>query len=341
MQRSYMGKRNLHGQNIGGGGGGGGDSSNKIITGNILTLGHQGWRRNSDDTNGSDNWKRDNLRKFEDWLYITFPSKKDEIRQFLTREKNARVNGRWQFDNGIYADDMLKIAGAERVDSLDYSDFEGATIIHNLCDPVPEDLKNKFDLVWDAGTLEHVYDFPVAIRSLMEMTKIGGHCFIWQIGNNALGHGFYQFSPELFFSLFRECNGFTGTRIFTEYKNRLYEFKNPREVRRRCEFQCFSRETKDWVLLRVITQKIAEVPQTLNVLQSDYEMAWNNGETAENMSAAKNPKTSALKDKLKQVYHKMPSALRHFVWRVLYTRNVLYTRRKEMENLMIDHGKLL
>jgi hypothetical protein len=67
--------------------------------------------------------------------------------------------------------------------------------------------------VLDGGTLEHVFDFPTAIRNCMKMVALGGHLLCRTPANNYLGHGFYQFSPELFFRIFSEDNGF---RFVTE-----------------------------------------------------------------------------------------------------------------------------
>ena len=50
--------------------------------------------------------------------------------------------------------------GFKTVTSLDYSDYEGADLIHDLNNPIPDSLHDKFDFVYDGGTLEHVFDFP-------------------------------------------------------------------------------------------------------------------------------------------------------------------------------------
>ena len=55
--------------------------------------------------------------------------------------------------------------GSERLESLDITDFEGATVIHDLNKPVSEELKARFDVVFDGGTLEHVPDRSTAKAS--------------------------------------------------------------------------------------------------------------------------------------------------------------------------------
>src|SRR6267378_2811666 len=45
--------------------------------------------------------------------------------------------------------------GSSDIHSMDYSSFEGADFIHDLNSPVPEAFFSKYDLVFDAGTIEH------------------------------------------------------------------------------------------------------------------------------------------------------------------------------------------
>jgi len=48
----------------------------------------------------------------------------------------------------------------------------------------------------------------VAISNCMQMVRKGGSLFLFTMADNHVGHGFYQFSPELFFRIFRKENGF-------------------------------------------------------------------------------------------------------------------------------------
>src|SRR4029077_10267153 len=116
------------------------------------------------------------------------------------RPRQAPLAG-YQFGN--YADDFWnEFLDAESVETLDYSTYEGASIVHDLNSPVPASLHGRFDAVIEAGSLEHIFNFPMAIRNLMRMTKVGGWVFITTVANNLCGHGFYQFSPELIYRIF-------------------------------------------------------------------------------------------------------------------------------------------
>ena len=87
-----------------------------------------------------------------------------------------------------FADDVLLPLGYH-VDSMDASDYEGANIVHDLNLPIPPALRERYDLVWDGGTLEHIFNFPVAIFNAMHMVKVGGHLLLETPTNNQCGHG--------------------------------------------------------------------------------------------------------------------------------------------------------
>jgi hypothetical protein len=106
------------------------------------------------------------------------------------------------------AEAFLRLLGARSVASVDASPYEGASIIHDLNDPVPEEMHQRFSVVVDGGVIEHLFNVPVAIANYMNMVKVGGHLIIVTVMNNYAGHGFYQLSPEFFFRALSPENGF-------------------------------------------------------------------------------------------------------------------------------------
>ncbi|MGC4106973.1 MAG: hypothetical protein QM753_11585 [Thermomicrobiales bacterium] len=112
-----------------------------------------------------------------------------------------------------YAEQFLHHLGSRCVHSLDISNFEGANIIHDLNQPVPDELVAKFQFILDGGSLEHVYNFPQAIANVKRMLKVGGVFISINAANNQLGHGLYQFSPELFWRVFGTGTGFAIERM--------------------------------------------------------------------------------------------------------------------------------
>lgn len=172
-----------------------------------------------------------------------------------------------------YSEPFWEALGAERLESLDASGFEGATVVHDLNQPIPPSLVEAYDAVCDAGTLEHVFHFPVAMRTCMEMVAVGGHLLLFTTANNYFGHGFYQFSPELFYRVLSPVNGYRVERmVAVEYGpfRKHYEVADPEAIRRRVNLiNSFP------VLLFVQAKRVARsliferVPQ-----QSDYVAMW-------------------------------------------------------------------
>lgn len=115
--------------------------------------------------------------------------------------------------DGPWADPFLSALGATRITAIDASDYEGADLLHDLNEPVPAELHERFDVVLDAGSLEHVFNVATALRSLMLMTSVGGRVILVTPANNHCGHGLFQFSPELFQRVFCADNGFELERI--------------------------------------------------------------------------------------------------------------------------------
>lgn len=170
-----------------------------------------------------------------------------------------------------WAEPVFSALGASRIDSMDASDIERPTIVHDLNLPVPAELECSFDCVYDGGTLEHVFNLPVALRSCMAMVKVGGHLLLDTPANNLMGHGFYQFSPELYYSALSDANGFQVERVIAvEDGKRWYEVRSPRDFGTRVELtNCRP------VSLLVRARRIADVPIfAAPPQQSDYAALW-------------------------------------------------------------------
>jgi hypothetical protein len=172
-----------------------------------------------------------------------------------------------------YVDPLLELLGANRIESLDYSSDEQASIVHDLNQPIPSSLREVFSCVFDGGTIEHVFNFPEAMKNCMAMVSIGGHLLVVTTANNFVGHGFYQFSPELYYRVLSEQNGFVVEEMIlceTDRGAAWYEVADPRELGRRVEW-VNSRPT--YLMVRARKLRRADIfsvfPQ-----QSDYAAAW-------------------------------------------------------------------
>lgn len=205
-----------------------------------------------------------------------FPAK---VRQLLEQHGLAHDAFRSEGRSDGQAEAFFRCLGANSVQSLDASAYEGASLVHDLNQPVPAEWKQRYDIVYDGGTLEHVFNFPVALRSCMEMVKVGGHLFLDSPANNWFGHGFYQFSPELFYGALSEENGYEVVEMIahpTGPHARWYGVANPSVVRSRVELISYT-------LIHLLTHArrkrggeiFKQMPQ-----QSDYTVAWQGSTSA-------------------------------------------------------------
>lgn len=197
---------------------------------------------------------------------------KKSIKSFIKKYNEDKQEINEIGTNHQYSEVLFKLLGAKTITSLDYSNYEGANFIHDLNHPIPSELKNQFSVVLDSGTIEHIFNFPTAIQSCMEALEVGGHYIGITPGNNLFGHGFYQFSPELYFRIFDENNGFKLKLMAccTEKKDYWYKIKDPAEVRARIQLV-----NSLPITLLVVAEKIksAEIFATYPQ-QSDYVHSW-------------------------------------------------------------------
>lgn len=168
-----------------------------------------------------------------------------------------------------YCEAMLTdLFGATAVESFDNSDYEGATHVADFNKPVtaPE----PYDTVIDFGCLEHVFDVRQAFANCAALCRDGGRILHLLPANNYCGHGFWQFSPELFFSLYGEANGFSDTRVFLadlSREDRWLEVKRPEPGVR------VNVTSSGPVYVLAITRKLRPVGE-VTVQQSDYVHVW-------------------------------------------------------------------
>lgn len=127
-----------------------------------------------------------------------------------------RARRKWaNTTNGCWAEPLLKEKfGAGATDSIDNSDYEGATIVADFNDPVSDEFKERYDTVLDFGCSEHIFDVAQSLRNIASLCKMGGRILHAVPSSGLCGHGFYQFSPELFFSWYSPENGFSDTEVF-------------------------------------------------------------------------------------------------------------------------------
>jgi len=119
---------------------------------------------------------------------------------------------------------VFNALGFEHLDSMDYSDYQWATIVHDLNDiNIPEELVNKYDFILDGGTIEHIFNFSNVLENVFKMLKTDGVFFFNQPTFQNLNHGYYNFSPCLFYEYFKANNYDINTFIaYSVFNNFIY-----------------------------------------------------------------------------------------------------------------------
>ncbi len=119
-------------------------------------------------------------------------------------------------------EEYFRWLGFDVVESLDVSAAEGPTYVADLNDnwrttvnieaamfpsmAPREPSPGAIDVVYDGGTLEHIFHLPNALANIAALLKVAGRVIHASPCNNYVDHGFYQFSP-CFFLDYYEANG--------------------------------------------------------------------------------------------------------------------------------------
>ena len=230
-------------------------------------------------------------------------------------EKNLKLPSHSLQEN--YADSFFRYLGASKLFTLDFSSYENADLIHNLNLPLNTDQLEGYTLVVDAGTSEHIFNLPQALQNIRDLCEVGGHALMISPANGWLGHGFYQFSPELLFRSFDSSNGFniefaylSKTNLFGTY---WYKLTDPRELGERGTIATNKKCSLIFLAKKISSNQISTIPNI-----SDYEIAWEGSKIS----------------KLGAIYISLPINLRQIVARVIisplnkirHRRNLKYVR---------------
>lgn len=86
---------------------------------------------------------------------------------------------------------------------VDVHEARGGEFRQDLNFVLHPDLAERFDIVYDAGTLEHCFNVAGAVANVLAMAKVGG--FIYH-GNphNVGNHGFFNFCPTFYHDFYTQ-----------------------------------------------------------------------------------------------------------------------------------------
>lgn len=115
---------------------------------------------------------------------------------------------------------------AESCHYLDVSDYQESEIICNLNFPIKEELKGKYDVIVDAGTLEHVSNMSTGLMNIFDLLKKDGILYFGNPCNNWINHGFFQFSPTFFKDLCIDNENLELRELFLTDNSNYFDITN-------------------------------------------------------------------------------------------------------------------
>lgn len=100
--------------------------------------------------------------------------------------------------------ELFKSLGFKMVDSMDCSEYEYASIVCNLNNDIPSSLHENFDVIYDGGSTEHMFNIAKAFENYSKMLKTGGLMIHSLPSTGCVDHGFFMFSPTLFYDYYTQ-----------------------------------------------------------------------------------------------------------------------------------------
>ena len=205
-------------------------------------------------------------------------------RQKLLIEGQVKLLSRYLNVNDIQQEDGYSekfwnvLAGREiYVDSFDISSYENATVLHDMNKPISAEYMGKYGAVFDGGTLEHLFNYPQALHNAMNMVRPGGFLMLETAANNRFGHGFYQFSPELFFCTLTSRNGFEVldmTEVCERKTGAIHRIKYYGISDFTKTGRSLETATRGITSLYVLARRIGDVPDDLVIQQNGFISTW-------------------------------------------------------------------
>lgn len=201
------------------------------------------------------------------------------LRRALTAAGIGRDIDAMSDDTG-FAEPFFEFIGYPAMQSMDMSNYEGCNLVHDLNESPTDDLRGRFDVIIDGGTIEHVFNTPQALDTVFHMLRNDG-VFISINGMTGwAGHGFYQFSPELVWRYWHEARGCEVIRCLALPENPEFQTRDVTDTGKTGRRYRGRDMPGRWYLYYVIrkTPDANPAERITNTQQSDYAVKWSQAE---------------------------------------------------------------
>lgn len=259
-----------------------------------------------------------------------------ENERALRKSKAQTVyEGIFNVKDPMHMHDLFRMLGFRGVASLDAFDADSPTILHDMNKPIPPQYKGKYDVVFDVGSMEHVFDVKQFVQNCVEMVKEDGVLLIYDALVGWHNECFYNFQTPFFFDVFK-ANGFEEISVFLNYFPKYHDFGSGKTTWLRFEYgdrPTFRKRNYNTHVL-FIGRKAKTLPEFVVPMQGYYMEYYNDFVKAQQAAGDAKPELShymlenmpgpvrALFPMLVPIYRMLPNALRTpIVDTLIYVKN--------------------
>lgn len=179
-----------------------------------------------------------------------------------------------------FAETFFERLGYDSVQSLDMSPFEGASIIQDLSAPLDPALIGQFDVIYDGGTCEHIFELPTAFRNVDRLLKEGGVLIGHSPCNNWINHAFYQINPEMVYGFWEKAMGYEVLQLILQpllpnFSDRVVTTTNPNKTGVRPRLKGKLPNNSPIMMCYAVRKPTKQTEATGRAYQTDYVEKWN------------------------------------------------------------------
>lgn len=115
--------------------------------------------------------------------------------------------------NFISEETFFNLFTSLEITFIDVTDYEGASVVHDMCEPLPAHLKGKFDFVWNGSCLDNIFDAAAAQRNSCDLLASNGRIMTMEMANSHYG-SYCGFAQGWFFDYYA-INEFQSAEIYS------------------------------------------------------------------------------------------------------------------------------
>ncbi len=178
-----------------------------------------------------------------------------------------------------FSERLFYVLGFDSVDSMDFSEYEGASVVQDLAGDLDPSLEGRFDVIYDGGTCEHIFNLPKAFENVDRLLSPGGVLIGHSPCNNWINHAFYQFTPELVYGYWEKAMGYELLHLrlqplLPNFALHVATTTNPNKTGLRPRIKGKVPKHSPIILDYAVRKQSGAGSQGGNVYQTDYIKKW-------------------------------------------------------------------